>query len=198
MERTAVDFRPPPLSAPSPAAAPPEPGAVPLPGLDDSAPPPAPRAAEPAAGGEGDPFANIDLGAPAEPKAPASSPPPSAPPRSAVSDDVFSVDLPATPPPPEPAPKPATLPDDGMNFDFVEAPPPRPAGAPPAGADMLDFVDEQTALTPKDEVKKGKSRPAPPRLAKSEAGEKTEETLSLAPGSSQLRPLFFFPGRRAH
>ena len=49
-----------------------------------------------------------------------------------------------------------------------------------AGEGTFLSPDEQTAVMPKDEVKKGKSRPAPPKLAKGEAAEKTEETLSLA------------------
>ncbi len=31
-----------------------------------------------------------------------------------------------------------------------------------------------------------------------DAHDSAEDSLSLVPGSSQLRPFFFFPGRRAH
>jgi tetratricopeptide (TPR) repeat protein len=44
-----------------------------------------------------------------------------------------------------------------------------PAPAKPGGNDLLDFVDEQTALTPKGGDKK--KRPAPPMMAKGEGGE---------------------------
>src|SRR5207244_6801749 len=80
--------------------------------------------------------------------------------------------------------------DGGMNFDFVE--PPKPASAPPpgGGGDMLDFVDEATALTPK--VKDERKRPPPPMIAPTGA---KEETLSLsepggevAPGGEELDP----------
>lgn len=155
MGQTAVDFRPPPPPSAPPSA---EAGAVPLPGLDD-APPTAPRAA-PSQGDGGDPFADLDLGAPAprqERKAVrgAGAPPPSAPPPAA--DDDFPVDVSAPPPPAAPASSAA----DGLNFDFIEAPP-RPT--PPAAGDMLDFVDEETALAPKEGDKR--SRPPPPVLAK--------------------------------
>jgi tetratricopeptide (TPR) repeat protein len=71
--------------------------------------------------------------------------------------------------------------DDGMNFDFVEAPaakgsaPPRAAAG---GSDLLDFVDEDSALEPKGEGKR--KRPAPPMMAKGGTGGAREETLSLA------------------
>ena len=183
-QHTAADFRPPPpSSAPPPSAGP---GAVPLPGLDDSPPPanfesssrarkPEPKAA--------DPFANLDLGEPAQvkPKAPAppkSAPPPSAPPE--ATDDIFSVDDAPPAPKKKSAPPPAaarreTAGDDGLDFDFVEAPKP---GAPAAaGGDMLDFVDEQTAVTPKDGEKKKRT---PPKLSKSVASpDGPEETLSF-------------------
>ena len=189
--QTGVDFRPPP----PPSAPPPIDfgGAVPLPGLDDALPPP-PRAPEPGQGESADPFANLDLGeaAPAGKKRAAAPemdlslpesapPPPSAPPQAV--DDIFSVDVPEAPPPSRRAPKPATVADDGLNFDFVEAPGPK--AAPPAGgADMLDFVDEQTALTPKDGDKK--KRPPPPTLAKSAA---VEETLGFGdePGPADAK-----------
>ena len=55
------------------------------------------------------------------------------------------------------------LPDDGINFDFVEAPNQGKAAAP-AGADMLDFVDEE----PKPAEKKaGPKRPPPPKVTQS-------------------------------
>ena len=175
MEHTAMDFRPPPIppsSAPPPSNAPPvDMGAVPLPGLDDILPPPPPAQKQT----EADPFANLDLGA--EQAAP--RPPPSAPPKSAQAEDVFSVDMPEAPPPPPPS-KPATVRDDGTNFDFVEAPPRPPP--PVGGSDMLDFVDENTALEPKEG---GRKRPPPPMIAK---GAEKEETLSLDEGPKPGEP----------
>ena len=189
MQHTAVDFRPPPpSSAPPPIGF----GAVPLPGLDDAPPP---RAPEPEQAEAADPFANLDLGEPApvdkpkadRPRAPemdlavpesAPPPPPSAPPQ--AMDDIFSVDVPDAPPPPPPrsAERPETVPDDGLNFDFVEAPGPKSAPPSAAGGDMLDFVDEQTAVSPKEAEKK--KRPPPPTLSKSAAPPADdEETLSI-------------------
>lgn len=152
--KAAGNTRPPPSA--------PDLGAVALPGLDD--PMPAPRA--PAA--PVDPFANLDLGAPAPPKAPA--PPPSAPPKTAELDEIFSVDTKSGAPKPQ-AKAPAVI--DDAAFDFVQAPP--RSGAPRGGdgPDMLDFVDEKTALTPKD-GKKDKKRPPPQARP-----EEKEETLSF-------------------
>ena len=175
-EDTALDFRPPPSAPPS------APGmgsgpAVPLPGLDDATPKggpafsaPKPAAARGAAEPD-DPFANIEMGAPAP--APKASPPPSAPP--AKGDNGFSLDVPDVQPKPS-NPPPAVLPDDGMGFDFVEAPPRPPPSAPPGG-DMLDFVDD--APRPPPAAGKGKKVP-PPLVPAADQNEKTEETLSLA------------------
>ena len=179
MRHTAVDFRPPPpSSAPPPSI---DFGAVPLPGLDE---PPPPRSREPEQGEAADPFANLDLGEPAPaPKSmppeldlsPESAPPPpfSAPPQ--AMDDIFSVDVPDAPPPRRSAARQAKVADDGMNFDFVEARGPKSA-PPAAGADMLDFVDDQTALTPKDSDKKKR---LPPMLPKSGASPPVLETLAF-------------------
>ena len=195
MGQTAVDFRPPPPpSAPPPMGF----GAVPLPGLDDAVAPPPPQqqpesepsapeteppAPDSAQADAADPFANLDLGEPAqvprppEMDLPEPAPPPSAPPQ--AMDDIFSVDVPDAPPPPPPRspPKPATVADDSLNFDFVESPGPKAAPPAAAGGDMLDFVDEQTAITPKEGDKK--KRPPPPTLSKSDAPPAAEETLSV-------------------
>jgi predicted Zn finger-like uncharacterized protein len=148
VEMAATGFRPPP----PPASAPPPPidiGAVPLPGLDDIPPPPPPAAPE------------MDLSLDAPP------PPPDSPPKDPLGEDAFQIDLSEPPPPP---PKPAVSADDAA-FDFIEAP--ARSAPPPGGSDMLDFVDESTALTPKQG---GKQRP-PPTLQKEEP---QEETLSLS------------------
>jgi len=163
MEQTVTDFRPPPPGGKGRPMVPPAPdlGAVPLPGLEDA---PAPGASD-----SGDPFANLDFG-------PAQSPPKKSAKPAPQTDDAFKVDM-------APAKPAATLPDDGaMNFDFVE--PPRaskPAAPPPGGPDMLDFVDESTAVTPKDERK----RPPPPMIPRS--AEK-EETLSLSEAGLEEPP----------
>ncbi len=147
MQKTAADFRPPPPGAAL------DPSAVPLPGLDDGArPAPAPRV-----GGD-DAFA-VDFDTPAAPKG---APKPA---------DVDDLGLPDSMPPPNGASAHEGLKADApkaddTNFDFVDKP------LPPAGNDMLDFVDDG----PKPE-KKGK-RPPPPVIAKTPEPAK-EETLSL-------------------
>ena len=160
MDQTAVDFRPPSRAGAQPSTGF---GAVPLPGLDDK--PQRPPA------DSGDPFSNLEMGG--------NEPAPASRPKAATEpslDDVFSVDMPE---PPAPKPPPAKSPSDGgVNLDFAVTP---KVGGPPAGGDMLDFVDESPK--PKEE----KKRPPPPMIARRGAGEK-EETLSLSEPPGEAAP----------
>jgi predicted Zn finger-like uncharacterized protein len=129
-----------------------------------------------------DPFANIDIEVPDEPRrgfasqapqapAPQMSAPVMAPPQSvAPSDDPFGLDFPSAPVPPAPAP-PAT---DSMDYEFVD-----PASAltpvkPNPG--MLDFVEEGKAA-PKAAPKPG--RP-PPMIAPGATAASTDRAGTLA------------------
>lgn len=169
---TSVDFRP---------HAPADPGAVPLPGLDDAPQPPAQDFAFSAK-----PTPAPDFAFSAKPPPP---PPPSLPPQSSGMDDIFSVDLDEdtalTPKDAKPRAKPPEpqkpVADEGISFDFVEAPPPSLAAARGAGADMLDFVEDQPApATPPSADKKSSPKRAPPVIAKSTPGDRSEEALSQA------------------
>lgn len=147
LQKTAVDFRPrPPASAP-----PPRPGssAVPLPGLDESVP------ARGAQREESDPLSTLDPPAPVPSGAPQFG-----------GDDPFAVTPKEESAPPR---KSSTPKNGGTNFDFVDPPAPKPPSS--SAADMLDFVDEQTAVAPKSGDKPGdkKKRPPPPTLGKSDA-----------------------------
>jgi predicted Zn finger-like uncharacterized protein len=117
-----------------------------LPGFDDPMPAPAPAraAAKPAAMADDDPFGNIDIES--------SGPKAAAPTRAAPGQD-FSLDGETAVAPKSSAPV---------------AAPPMPKSSAPAANDMLDFVDDDTAVAPKAAEKDKKKRPPPPTLAKSD------------------------------
>jgi tetratricopeptide (TPR) repeat protein len=86
-------------------------------------------------------------------------------------------------PPASAKPARAAPPDDGLNFDFVETPAPKPSSAPSPDVEMLDFVDEKSAVTPKEGRKESRRGPPPPMMSKGGEEAPKEETLSLGEGA---------------
>lgn len=133
-------------------------GADSLPGLDDPlpAPKPQPRAAAKAAASEDDPFGDIAIETAG-----------------------------AKPAPPGLQPAPA-----GQDFSLDEnsAVAPKQAGKPGASpsADLLDFVDDETAVAPKAGDKK--KRPPPPTLPKSDPSTARDEAPSFDAGAPSSSP----------
>jgi predicted Zn finger-like uncharacterized protein len=173
-------------------------------GVEFAADPPSPHLPEPqSVAPVDDPFANIDIEVPDEPRrgfasqathapAPQMSAPVIPPPQVAPSDDPFGLDFPAAPAPAVPA-SPAT---DSMDYEFVD---PATAVTPvKPNPGMLDFVEEGRAA-PRAAPKPGRPPPmiAPGATAESPSTDRAGTLAADAAAIAQMNADAADPKKKA-